>query len=123
MVGFPIPFATRVTLPSLAGPPIPLIAVKAAGVDLMSVGFDRELTAGDIDPANWSGRWMGQTITGVLAATNGQFAQFTFVVDGVAAGPDVVNYNPPPFDVTNIIDGSPAAAFSDFPASAAFLSF
>jgi hypothetical protein len=89
--------------------------VKATGVDLISVGFDRELTAGVINPANWSGRWMGQTITGVLAATVGQFAQFTFVVDGVAAGPNVVNYDPPPFDVTNIIDGSPADPFSDFP--------
>jgi len=97
-------------------PPVPVVA--HFGAPYATVEFDRRLTGGPISTGNWFVRVanLQKNITNV--DVEGHVPRLVDVLCSVGgipnAGPDVVSYSPPPFDLTSLT-GIPAAAFADFP--------
>lgn len=82
--------------------------------------FDQPLSVAVLDPTNWTAR-IGNWHRGFSNAAVFNAPPYTrldcwnWYNLGVDAGPDVINYAPPPFDVVSSPGGVPAAAFSNFP--------
>jgi len=97
--------------PSGVGP-VP-IAAEVFGEQLV-VTFDQELLNTSLDPNNWTMRLGGNRFECSEAVVN--LTQVECMMDqlGPEAGPDVCNYAAIGQDV-RALDGTPAAAFSDFP--------
>lgn len=93
-------------------PPVPILATWTN--PNCFVTFDQVLGPGVLDNANWFVR-VGNFSRGVATATvvPPSVVRLTTVGFGPDAGPDIVSYSPPPFDV--IGSGGPAVAFADYP--------
>ncbi|MBA7647295.1 hypothetical protein ES703_55067 [subsurface metagenome] len=82
---------------------------------VLQVVFDRFLTDGPIDHTNW---WINETNLrrngAAPASVSGKVV--TCPMDGgvISLGPDIANYEPPPFDVLSRY-ALPAEAYADFP--------
>lgn len=83
---------------------------------LLDVEFDRRLRPGALDFNNWSLRANNTRRLGEFPCTAAGFHVTCFIGGGILqAGPDIVDYLPPPFDVDSLSDDAPAEAFADFP--------
>lgn len=98
-------------------PPVPIGATYSTGAKTLTVTFDRQLTPGFVDGANWTGRYSNKLHSGPLfpgMIVAGATVSAVMVAGLVNVGPDVTHYNPPPFDVQSSF-GVPAAGFIDYP--------
>lgn len=96
--------------------PIPILAQWNGVLKMCVVTFDLPLVAGGLDIGNWFVRFGGLS----WALTNGAAGGSQVNLQGSGgsvpdAGPDVVGYSPPPFDVLASVGAVPAAGFADFP--------
>lgn len=92
--------------------PVPTGAFWNPGPPAVEVHFDRNLTANPaLDPGNWFVRWNNNQQEVLAASALDSVVTLTLDAQAPNAGPDVVNYSPPPFDV--LADcGTPVAAFA-----------
>lgn len=98
-------------------PPLPIGATFAQTSRILTVTFDRRLTAAALDGRNWGGRILNDLWGGPLGpgwTATGNQASGPLSKGFPDAGPDVCWYDPPPFDVISD-KGLPAAAFVDYP--------
>lgn len=113
MVGSRLPFAaSQLSLPE----PVPVSAVAARAAGTWAVTFDRPLTAGALNAANWliTKPAGGGTVVATGASASGSVVSGTWVGGIGAPGTGSIEYAPPPFDVLSA-SGQPALAFSGFP--------
>lgn len=96
-------------------PPVPIAAIYEVAINRLTVTFDSPLNPQPI---------LGNTITfrvadnlrratAVVAAGSTVQASSTPIFPN--AGPDIVRYRPPPFDIKAAVTLIPAPAFEDFP--------
>jgi hypothetical protein len=78
------------------------------------VTFDQPLQPGALDRHNWYGNAYNQHFQVAFMNATGSVAVGRPVYGAPTIAPDVVSYDPPPFDVLNLI-GAPAAAFFGYP--------
>jgi hypothetical protein len=113
--GCPPPFVGTALAQSDA--PVPVSAVLDGNISVLTVTFDRPLTANPaLDISNWycySGGWL---MVATSAAASGNTVQCAMNASDPAVHDDTCTYDPPPFDVLSSL-GVPAAGFADFPLS------
>lgn len=104
-------------MPSSLVPPVPILARYATPVGPVTVTFDQPLRP---DPAlettNWFVRRNGQAPLVQTAFADANRVVLTLGMGPGNPGPNVVSFNPPPFDVQAAAPPhEPTAAFTDFP--------
>lgn len=113
MGGCPPPFAGW----GLSEPeaPVPISAVKSGLPPIVTVTYDRPLTADPaLDVGNWYAYVGGWLYTCTAAAASGNQVVVTLAASDPSINPDSVTYDPPPYDVLSSI-GVPAAAMPQYP--------
>lgn len=105
------PFAFQTLLPD---PPVPIAAEIVSGVPSATVTFDKPLTAGALNPINFSVRDGTNAFTTDSAVAAGNVVSLGLsVLFPFAAAPAVI-YSPTfPVTITGT-DGAPVAAFNQF---------
>lgn len=114
MVGSPLPFA----VPELGSelPPIPITAVINPGLTQVVVTFDKAMFPNPFpNIGNWFIRWAGQTRTVATGNVTGLTVTLNIVPGPADPGIDRVTFDPPPFDVLDLVTLDPVTAFADFP--------
>ena len=101
-------------MPSL-DPPVPVSATFNPGPNTVFIVFDKPLVAGAIDVNPWFVRWMNTLRLVVNALIFDSTVVLVTTTPFADLGPDVVSFNPPPFDVVSDFGFVEAPAFNDFP--------
>lgn len=103
---------------SLPPRPKPLDALIYAFNSLVDVTFDIPLTLVILaNAANWTVNMTGDNYPVLLASAGvagPNIVQLTLAASVPNPGPDVVSYDPPPYDVTGVL-GQAALPFAGFP--------
>ena len=100
---------------TLEAKPIPVLAETLAAPLRLRVTFDRGLTIGFLNVANWTMRFAGSRYGFIPVSAFGKRVTATAFGPAVPdPGPDDWSYTPPPFDRLSG-QGVPADAFTDFP--------
>lgn len=110
-----IPFATKLTLPNIGTPPMPVNADGSVLPTALLITLDQACVNGPVDAANFSFRWGNNRYDGASASVS---ADQILVLPGPPtpeAGADQLSFQPPPFDVISAINGLTMAAFTKFP--------
>lgn len=98
--------------------PFPIAANFTLGPTVL-VTFSENLVPGTLWHGNWFVRWNNLHVRITHADSVGLPAspvvRLVKGLTGLAAGPNVVSYSPPPFDVQSFATGLRAHRFSDFP--------
>lgn len=85
-------------------------------VTQLVVTFDRQLFPNPTpNGANWIIRHTNQLRTVTAGNAVGFTLTLTLTPGGADVGPDVVSFDPPPFDILDLLTLEPVAAFADFP--------
>lgn len=110
----------RLTFSPLLDPPIPLAAVWAVGTMTARVTFNHPLVPSPaLNTDNWFLRFNNFSLNIVLVrivAGTPTVVRLTVSGQAINAGPDIVSFFPPPFDVvSNTAVQVAAPAFTDFP--------
>jgi len=100
-----------VTSASPLSGPKPVSATVNSFTTTYVVQFDQALTPGVLDPSNWSVRRANQIHQAITATAAGSQVSGTLALGTGNAGPDVVAFAPPPYDVVSAGTGLVAAAF------------
>lgn len=96
-------------------PPLILSAVYSTGTGLLTLTFDHPLKAGTSHVGNWFVREANNRRTPLAPLVISDFTVTgTLGLPLLDLGADVVNYNPPPFDVVGL-NGLRLEDFGDFP--------
>ena len=97
---------------SLAGSAPPPLPINAIWVDEGSARctFDRPLTPGALNAANWLASYGGTDWVFTTAAASGSQVNLSGAMPSGLQPETRIKYDPPPFDVRSL-PGTPAAAF------------
>lgn len=114
MVGSPLPFAALAL--GSSGIPVPISAIINGGLTQLVVTFDRQLQVNPtLTPSNYVIRWNDQFRTVTTGAAAGFTATFNIIPGAADAGIDKIDYDPPPFELTDLLTAIDVLAFTDFP--------
>lgn len=96
--------------------PLPINATFLFGPpNAVQVTFDSLIRDQPHDVANWFVRFDAVLYRIVVIVTRDDFLRLTLTFDRFLAGPDIVSYDPPPFDVNGLLTGLPVQPFFAFP--------
>lgn len=95
--------------------PVPVQAVWQALGPFCLIYFTCDITGEPLDAGNWFFRYGGFSYTVTAAVESSGRVRLSLSAPMLDAGPDVVSYAPPPFDVLSLGGLVPAPAFADFP--------
>lgn len=96
-------------------PPLPVAAQYTILGDVLAVTFDRVLVGQPVLGGTLTLRVNNFLRRAVGAVAAGNFVTAGTVGLGPNAGPDVLNYAPPPFDIVDLATGGLTVAFANFP--------
>lgn len=95
-------------------PPLPIAATLVIATGAWTCTFDKPLQPAALNFANWTMRASGDQWAATSATSSGAVVSGVALIGLASAGPDVIFFTPPPFDVLSL-SGLPAVAFADFP--------
>jgi hypothetical protein len=100
--------------PAPPDPPQPRYAWWSISGLRLFVFFDKDLSLGSLDPANWTCRTLNRLRHATKATAHDDHVECPCVLDFVQFGPHVCHYAATPPDLQGR-DGAPVAPFTDFP--------
>lgn len=100
---------------SLDGVPLPVSAEYTLSTQSFTCVFDQQLTPGVLAQTNWTMKQAANNRIGAIVSAAGNTVSGTTGAHLAGPLPNTIEYAMAPADVTSLLTGTPAAAFTNFP--------